>query len=116
MLNGNLNRHNCRYWSDNNPHWKREAHSQHPQKVNVWVGLIGTNVIGPFVIEENLNGDIYRNLLVDRIIPAIQNLGLNFDSVWCQQDGAPRHYAVYVRDLFDQTFRERWIGRRGRIE
>lgn len=116
LLNGNLNRHNCRYWSEKNPHWKREAHTQHPQKVNVWSGLIGSNVIGPFVIDGNLNGDTYRNLLVDRIIPAIRNLGLNFDSVWFQQDGAPPHYAVNVRDLLDQTFRERWIGRRGRIE
>jgi hypothetical protein len=116
LLNGNVNRHNCRYWSDTNPHWKREAHTQHPQKVNVWSGLIGSNVIGPFFINGNLNGDTYRNLLIDRIIPAIQDLGLEFNSIWFQQDGAPPHYAVNVRNLLDETFPEQWIGRRGRIE
>ena len=28
-LNGHVNRHNCRYWSDNNPHWYTDVHSQH---------------------------------------------------------------------------------------
>jgi len=30
QLIGNINRHNCRYWSDINPHWMRENHTQHP--------------------------------------------------------------------------------------
>jgi len=29
-LTGNVNRHNGRYWSDVNPHWKRDNHTQHP--------------------------------------------------------------------------------------
>lgn len=27
-LDGTLNRHNCRYWADTNPHWPREDKSQ----------------------------------------------------------------------------------------
>jgi len=34
-LTGNINRHNCRYWSDINLYWRRKSHIQHPQKVNV---------------------------------------------------------------------------------
>ncbi|GLV33229.1 hypothetical protein CBL_08397 [Carabus blaptoides fortunei] len=30
-LNGNVNRHNYRYWSRNNPHWMEETHTQRPQ-------------------------------------------------------------------------------------
>lgn len=33
-----------------------------------------------------------------------------------QQDGAPPHYALRVRQYLDQTFPDRWIGRRGAIE
>ncbi|KAG8326790.1 RNA-binding protein 47 [Homalodisca vitripennis] len=40
MLNGRVNRHNCHYWSSENPHWMREAHTQYPLKVNVWLGVI----------------------------------------------------------------------------
>lgn len=30
MLNGNLNRHNGRYWSDSDSHWMLEGHTQYP--------------------------------------------------------------------------------------
>ncbi|KAJ8962552.1 hypothetical protein NQ318_000944 [Aromia moschata] len=38
FLNGHVNRQNTRYWSQENPHWMQEYHTQHPQKVNVWAG------------------------------------------------------------------------------
>ncbi|EZA55215.1 hypothetical protein X777_05219 [Ooceraea biroi] len=38
-INGNVNRHNCRFWTDENPHWMREAHTQNPEKLNVWAGI-----------------------------------------------------------------------------
>ncbi|KAJ8962857.1 hypothetical protein NQ318_001262 [Aromia moschata] len=39
FLNGHVNRQNTRYWSQENPHWMQEYHTQHPQKVNVWAGI-----------------------------------------------------------------------------
>ncbi|KYN30037.1 hypothetical protein ALC57_00480, partial [Trachymyrmex cornetzi] len=53
-LTGNVNRHNCRYWSDVNPHWKRDNHTQYPQKVNVWAGILDGRPVGPFFIEGNI--------------------------------------------------------------
>ena len=35
-LNGEVNRHNGLYWSDNNPRIFREVHTQHPENLNVW--------------------------------------------------------------------------------
>lgn len=35
QLNGNVNRHNCRFWSDSNSRWMIEAHTQYPEKCNV---------------------------------------------------------------------------------
>lgn len=32
-INGAVNRHNCRYWSDENPHWMSDLCTQYPQKV-----------------------------------------------------------------------------------
>jgi len=31
---GKINRHNCRYWNNENLHWMIEMHSQHAQKLN----------------------------------------------------------------------------------
>ncbi|OXU24648.1 hypothetical protein TSAR_000304 [Trichomalopsis sarcophagae] len=39
ISNGNLNRHNCHYWSPENPHWYREVLNQHRWSVHVWVGI-----------------------------------------------------------------------------
>ena len=56
-LNGHVNRHNCRYWSDTNPYWMEQIHTQRPEKLNVWCGIIGYHVIGPFFINGNLNSE-----------------------------------------------------------
>ncbi|KAJ8952018.1 hypothetical protein NQ318_023459 [Aromia moschata] len=62
-LNRTVNRQNCRYWADVNPHWVMEARIQYPQKVNVWAGIVGNRVVGPYFFEGNLNGDTYLTLL-----------------------------------------------------
>lgn len=49
MLNGAVNRHNCRYMSDINPSLFRKNHLQGPQKLNVWAEFLGNHIVGPFV-------------------------------------------------------------------
>jgi len=117
MLDGSVNRHNSRYWSDSNPHWMRESKSQYPQKLNVWAGIVGEHIIGPFFIDGNLTAQKYEAMLCDDIVPTVRNIfDPDFDSVWFQQDGAPPHFALQVRNFLNNTFPERWIGRRGAIE
>lgn len=122
-LNGSVNRHNCRYYSDENPHWMEALHTQYPQKVNVWCGIIGEHIIGPFFIEGNLNSDKYLQLLQNNIIhrllqlfPSVNNPNVIAENVWFHQDGATPHYARIVRNYLNQIFPGRWIGRRGSIE
>ncbi|KAJ8953826.1 hypothetical protein NQ318_006676 [Aromia moschata] len=56
-LDGTVNRQNYRYWSPENPHWKMETRSQFPQNVNVWAGIVGNRILGPFVIKGALTGE-----------------------------------------------------------
>lgn len=116
MLNGNVNRHNCRYWTDVNPHWVREHHTQHPEKLNVWLGIVRDQFIGPFFIDGNLNAEVYQEMLEHQIYPAIRAATNNSGEVWFQQDGAPPHYGLHVREYLNTIFPNRWIGRRGSIE
>lgn len=93
FLNRQVNMHNCRYWDDHNPHWKIEGHTQGPQKVNLWAGIIYNNIVGPFMINGNLKCEVYFNMLTNNIFPALRTvLGINFNSVLFQQDGALPHY------------------------
>lgn len=92
----------------------RETKSQYSQKLNVWAGIIGTHIIGPFFIDGTLTAEKYLTMLRDDIVPAIRNIfDLNFETVWFQQDGAPSHFELEVRNFLNDTFAERWIGRRG---
>lgn len=116
-LHGEVNRQNCRYWADNNPRWMKEQHTQRPQKVNVWAGIINETIIGPFFIDGDLNAEKYENMLRNEIIPKIREVtNDDFASTWFQQDGAPAHYGRNVRAFLDEEFQGRWIGRRGTIE
>lgn len=116
-LTGYVNRHNCRYWSEANPNEHREAHTQRPQKRNVWAGILGNDIIGPFFIDGNLNSAKYILLLHNQVVPAMRlsaaRQNIAWDEVWFQQDGAPAHYARLVREYLDLVFPNRWIGRLG---
>lgn len=105
---------------DVNPHWMRDSHTQHPQKLNVWAGIIGQNIVGPYFIAGNINAENYIafvHLLRTEVVPRIQEItGLAFEQVWFQQDGAPAHFAVIIRDYLNEIFHNKWIGRRGSIE
>lgn len=116
-LKGEVNRHNCRYWTDTNPAWFIDSHTQYPQKLNVWAGILNDRLIGPFFIDGNLDARKYEDLLEHQIIPKIREIVRdNFDITWYQQDGAAAHFGVHVRAYLDEHFPRRWIGRRGEIE
>lgn len=121
FLNSTVNRHNCRYWADTNPRIFHEVHTQTPQKLNVWAGIFGDRLIGPLFIDGNLNGETYLELLEDTVYPLLIDIVENDDryqenQLMFQQDGAPPHYALLVREFLNRQFPEQWIGRRGAIE
>lgn len=64
-----------------------------------------------------MNAVVYEEMLRNQIIPSITDTaGDDFYNVWFQQDGAPPHYGVAVRNYLNEIFPNRWIGRRGAIE
>lgn len=116
-LNGNVNRHNCRFWSDTNPHWMLESHTQYPEKINIWAGILNNTLIGPFFIEGNLNAAIYKDMMRNEIVLAIRAVvDEDFESIWFQQDGAAPHYGRNIRTYLNELFAERWIGKKSPIE
>ncbi|KAJ8954440.1 hypothetical protein NQ318_011116 [Aromia moschata] len=34
-----------------NPHWMMESNNQYPEKVNVWTGIINSQIIGPYFFD-----------------------------------------------------------------
>lgn len=115
-LHGEPNSQNKRIWAKENPHYFLQTRTQSPQKVNVWLGILGHHIIGPFYIDGNLNGEKYLELLQHRIYPEIHRImGNRIGDVWFQHDGCPSHYTRDVIHFLNTHFPNKWIGRGGII-
>lgn len=115
---GITNFHNLHYWEkkNQNPHMKKQVSSQRRFSVNVWAGVIANTFLGPHYLPNNLNGHAYLSFLQNDLPVILEDMPLNIrrDMIY-QNDGCPAHYARSVRDYFDNTFPNRWIGRNGPI-
>lgn len=76
-----------------------------------------------FFLRQTLNGDRYLQLLREQIVQELIRIFPNranhlqlSEEIWFQQDGAPPHFDVRVREYLNTIFPQRWIGRRGYIE
>jgi hypothetical protein len=114
-MNSRVCRHNMYYWSNVNPHWATDISLQDHTKVNVWAGIIGNQIIGPFFFDGTLNGQTYLDLLQNHVGPKLSENNIEGE-VWFQHDGAPGHYSTEVINYLNICFPEHWIGRRGTID
>lgn len=111
--NGIVSSQNCRYWSDENPHFRIVTNSQRYKKVNVWCAIRCDKIIGPYFFDTNLNQHSYLNVLENFFLPAMEDV--NLEDFHFQQDGCPAHSTRLITNFLNQHFPERWIGRHGPI-
>ncbi|GFW46040.1 DUF4817 domain-containing protein [Trichonephila clavipes] len=113
---GVINTHNAHMWALNNPHSTQPRAMQQRFTVNVWAGIVGDSLLGPYILPHRLDShkylvflqEVLPELLTDDPAPIRRRM-------WFQQDGAPSHYATHVREHLDRTFPNRWIGRGGPV-
>ena len=67
-----------------------------------------------FFEDRIIKGDNCLGMLQNYFIPQLEQLNLK-DDIMFQQDGAPCHFALRVRQFLDQEFFNRWIGRGGQF-
>lgn len=109
---GGVNLHNMHYYSQNNPHWMQEVQHQGKWSVNVWCGILCGQIIGPFIFDGNLNGEIYLNFLQHELPILLEGIDLaTRKDMFFQHDGCPAHFAASVREYLDAAYPGRWIGR-----
>ena len=63
----------------------------------------------------SVNKGNYLEMLCEVVVPQLHSKP-NFYELFFQQDEAPPHYALKVRDYLNEVFPQRWFGRRGSIE
>lgn len=115
--NGIINRQNNRYWDDQNPHWMFETNNQSVWGTNVWCGLLGGKLLGPYFYNGTLNGRRYLEFLMNELPIMLDDIPLAIrNSMIFQQDGAPAHNAIVVTNYLNEIFENRWIGTNGTVQ
>lgn len=84
--------------------------------INVWGGIIGHYVIGPYFFDERLTGAVYLKFLQHHLPILLQNVDLETrQGLWFQHDGAPPHFHRDVQNYLNEWMENRWMGRGGPI-
>ena len=99
---GNVNRHNMPF--------------QHLWSVNCWSGIVGDHIIGPYFFEGRLTEQVYA-IFLQNVLPQLMedvpwHVRMN---MWMLHDGVPPHYALYSRQMMNEIFEQKWIGRGGPV-
>lgn len=69
--------------------------------LNVWGGIVGEHVVGPYFFEGHLNGQMYLQFLEHGFWDLLENIPLNIiQNLWLQHDGASPHYNLDIRNEF----------------
>jgi hypothetical protein len=79
--------------------------------LNVWCGLIGDLLIGPFVLEQCLTAANYLHFLVIELPVSLENMPLETRlRMFFQHDGMPPHFGYQVMPHLNQSYENWWFG------
>ena len=100
-----------RFWGLENPHVTHEQ-PLHDEKLLVWCAMSEHGIIGPFVFNNTVNSQRYREMLNDFFFPRLRALRIPLATTWFQQDGATAHCSNETLQLLQTKFGDRIISRR----
>jgi hypothetical protein len=107
-IDGNVNRHNHRYWAPTNPHWSTEK-GLHSPKTTVWAAISRKKVYGPFFFDQTITSERYLEMLQQSFYASLTRR--EKQTMIFMQDGAPPHWGLTVRAWLNDKFQQRWMGR-----
>lgn len=93
-----------------------ESNHQYTFSLNVWAGIIGDHLLGPFFLPQTLNGDNYLHFLQNDLPNLLENVPLEIrGNMYFMHDGAPAHFRITVREHLNNVYGDKWIGRGGPV-
>jgi len=81
----------------------------HSILLTVWCIMTATRVIGPYLLRDTMNAEIYLQMLEDYLWP-MESGRENIDELVFMHDDVPPHFAPSVRASLDQKFPGRLAG------
>lgn len=111
---GIFNSRNSHIWNAENPHGVFIRSHQERFSINVWAGIIGSHLVGPYLLPNRLTSDGYTNFLNTVLVDLLEDIPILIrQRMWFQHDGAPAHSSRVVRATLNRRFPNKWIGRGG---
>ena len=108
-LTGKVNKHNARICGTEHPHLTRE-YVRYSPKMNVFCAISKKHVYGPFFFEgTTVNSEAYLDILQNWLMELLFD-GEQANFIF-QQDRAPPHWSLIVRQYLNATLHSRWIKR-----
>ena len=102
---GILNLHDMHVWADENLHAQVYLSHEHRFSVNVWAGIIGDHIIGPYLLPISLTGPIYLTFIRDVLPNLLDVVPLQVQQVmWLQHERAPAHFDRNVQIHINVAF------------
>jgi len=97
-----------------NYHASTEPHFEFRLSDNIWCGVVGSQVIGPFVLEGRFTSERYLNFLERGMPVLLEGVPLHIGrELWLQQDCAHLHFGRQKHVFLNEHFRNRRTGRQG---
>ena len=87
--------------------------------INVWAGISGTHVIGPYFLQANQNAENYSNFAREELPNLLEIAGFTQEdqrNLWFMQDGHPAHASNIGIQAVRALFRRKIISARTEFE
>jgi hypothetical protein len=97
--------HDTHVWVDDNPHITVASRHQHRFSINVWVGILGQQLLGSVVLPNILIDAVYHHFLTIDLSVFFEHVPLHQGQhIWFMHDGAPSNFLLTLRQrLFRRT-------------
>jgi hypothetical protein len=82
--------------------------------INIWEGIFSDFLVRQHVFQRRLTGNQYRDFLLHDLPKLLEGLPLAVRvRMWYIHDGAAARFSHALRDVLNNTYHDRWIGRGG---
>ena len=96
------NTRNSHLWDRDNPHGTLESNYQHRFSVNVWCGVLGDQLIAPYIFPQRLTWYL-QHLLQDELPAVLENVPLQTRrQMYYKNDETPSHFSQAICQYLNQ--------------
>lgn len=110
------NKQDSRYWAQANPLYTVSLNNQNRSSLNVWAGIVGDRVVGPYIYEQNMDAAFLIHIIRNELRYLLINNPILLRNMWWQMDGAGPHNTLLVAEALAEVFADRIISNRNRNE